>query len=39
MAQSCRCVIGQSMSALPGYSNIDLFSYREGIIYLDGRGI
>ena len=26
---------GQSMSALPGYSDINLFSYRQGIIDLD----
>ena len=29
--------VGQSMSALPSISDIDLFSYREGIIYLDAE--
>jgi hypothetical protein len=33
--QICRCGVGQSMSALPGISDIDLFGYRKGIIYLD----
>ena len=29
--------VGQSMSALPGMSDINLFRYCEGIIYLDAE--
>lgn len=29
--------VGQSMSALPGISDVDLFRYRQGIIHLDAE--
>jgi hypothetical protein len=29
--------VGQSMSALPGYSDVNLFRYCQGIIHLDAE--
>jgi hypothetical protein len=35
MARSYRCVLGRACPLCPGISDVDLFSYREGIIDLD----
>ncbi len=32
-----RKAVGQSMSALPGNSDLNLFRYREGIVYFDAE--
>jgi hypothetical protein len=37
MAQSCQCVLGRACPLCPGISDVDLFSYREGIIDLDAE--
>src|ERR1700738_560395 len=36
-AQSCRSVLGRACPLCPGISDVDLFSYREGIIDLDSE--
>jgi hypothetical protein len=33
-----RLRVGQSMSALPGYFNFNLFRYSQGVIYFDAYG-
>jgi len=32
-----RLEVGQSMSALPGYSDINLFCYRQRIVHFDAE--
>ena len=33
----CRCGSGRACLLCPGISDVDLFGYREGIIYLDAE--
>jgi len=37
MAQICRIQVGRACPLCPGISGVDLFGYREGIIYLDAE--
>jgi hypothetical protein len=37
MAQICRSKVGRACLLCPRISDIDLFGYREGIIYLDAE--
>lgn len=37
MAHRCLCVLGRACPLCPGISDVDLFSYREGIIDLDAE--
>ena len=37
LAQICRCESGRVCPLCPGISEVDLFGYREGIIYLDAE--
>jgi hypothetical protein len=37
LAQSCQCVLGRTCLLCPGISDVDLLSYREGVIDFDAE--
>jgi hypothetical protein len=37
LARFCRELMGRACLLCPGISDVDLFSYREGIIHLDAK--